>query len=131
MKFKRYILILIIIVMCVSCKSTQTLQTHDTVYVNNTEYITDRVIDSVYINRVHEVFVKGDSVFTVDTIYRDRTRLVYDTFIKSDTVFISSHEEVKPAPEKNKCNPIFPIMIIVGCIGFCVLSYKFKLFKSR
>lgn len=77
-----------------SCKATRHTATHDTVYVDKvrTEYRTK--IDSVFNDRWHTEYVRGDTVFRVDSLVLYRYVFRGDTLTVRDSIYISKADTV-------------------------------------
>jgi len=73
---RKIIVICAAVLLLAGCKSVQ--QTVEVpVYIHDTAYTVKVQHDSTYIDRYHTEYVKGDTVFRVDSI--DRWRVVYRT----------------------------------------------------
>lgn len=91
-------------VLLTSCKSGEKLVQTDTVYVNKVEYITDRVIDSVYIDRYHTIYQSGDTVYKYDSVVDYRYKYINDTIFKNDTIYSTkTNTETKEVNHLTKC----------------------------
>ena len=72
-----------------SCNTTRSTATHDTVYVDKvrTEYRTK--IDSIWNDRWHTQYVKGDTVYRVDSLVMHRYVFRGDTLTVHDSIYVS------------------------------------------
>lgn len=134
MKKIRYFISIVLIltgVLATSCQSEKYLpHQNDTIYVNKVEYITDRILDSVYIDKYHTIYQKGDTIYKTDSIIDYRWRLQHDTILVKDTVYKS--KDVEKIKEVNELTP-FQHKEIVGfwiLLSLILVVISFKIYKK-
>jgi hypothetical protein len=73
-----------------ACRTTSRTATHDTVYIDRLR--TEKVVqcDSVHIDRWHNVYTSGDTVYRVDSVANYRLLRVHDTLTLRDSVYRGS-----------------------------------------
>lgn len=96
MRIKLLLTLTLAVALC-GCKiqqGTTTLKT-DTIIVKQI----DTRVDSVYIDRWHNIITRGDTIFKLDSVveYRWRDRLLLDTIFesKTDSVLVERVQEVR------------------------------------
>ena len=94
------ILLILLPILLVSCKTTERITyIHDT--IDNSCIATVYKYDSVYVDKWHTMYVKGDTVWRTDSIVRYKMQLVHDTLI--DSMYITKEIPVeKIVIEKQK-----------------------------
>lgn len=109
---------------CSTTRDVEYVYTHDTVYQNKV------VHDSVDRWHTHYEFVKGDTVHSIDTFYRDRWYQKVDTVHETKTVVLPP-EKVYVEVEK-KVYVWWPLWVILGGIiaGSIYLLIRFKPWKG-
>ena len=112
------ILFLLLFIICLSgCKTTHEIPViHDTTYIVNTEYKNRYLHDSVYVDRYHEIFVKGDTVIIHDSVYEHGTIQFYDTVKVTDTCYRYKDVPVEVIKEKKVVPGWCWILLIVNLI---------------
>lgn len=130
--------LLILIMLCTSCGVLKTKYItqvqHDTLTVyQNTNTVQH---DSIYVFKDRNTFIKGDTVYTTITEYKDRWKFkeVHDTVFKEKSVFVDKEvpvEVVKPLTGIQKFfinfGKLFCAILLIG-LGY--LGFKvFKKFK--
>ena len=107
-----YILLVICTLIALnSCKSTQKSAVSDTVYITKIEYEVQSKIDSIYIDRFRDRYIKGDTVYVVEDKVEYRFKFRTDTVNMIDTVYISKVDLQEKVVEKNKY-PLLPWEIL-------------------
>ena len=106
-----------------SCKVQSFTQTHENdSIVTKTEY----KWDSVYIDRYHTIFQKGDTIYKTDSIFIDR----WHKAEKADTVYIDKEQtivqEVKYIPDFYKGSTIALWVLIAAIVIYIVLRIILK-----
>ena len=86
--------VVIFLVLACGCGSSRHTATHDTVYVDRVRVEKQRVLDSVYVDRWHNVWVSGDTVYRVDSVVKNRLLAVHDTLRLRDSVYVSRCDTV-------------------------------------
>lgn len=113
---KKSRILYILLVICTlislnSCKSTQKSAVSDTVYITKIEYEVQSKIDSIYIDRFRDRYIKGDTVYVVEDKVEYRFKFRTDTVNMIDTVYISKVDLQEKVVEKNKY-PLLPWEIL-------------------
>lgn len=118
--------ILLFIVLFVGCTQPKTIVKTDTIveYKYNNIY-TERV-DSVYVDKWHNIYIKGDTVRITDSIVSYKYKLLKDTAYVYDTVYKANHEAAPTV--KTVTKPVWwPVWVFVGLeILLFILIYYFR-----
>lgn len=121
------ILIIVLSAIVSSCKTQSFAQTHE-----NDSIVTKTEVrfDSIYIDRYHTIFQKGDTIYKTDSIFIDR----WHKAEKADTVYIDKTETiVQPQPyiptyNKNCTRGFWVLLaILIVLIGQWALRKYLKL----
>lgn len=128
----RIFVVLILLLILSSCAETKyvTQVQHDTTTVyRNTNTIQ---YDSIYVYKDRNIYIKGDTVYTTITEYKDRWKIkeVHDTLYKDKEVYVDKEVPVYIEKELNVLQKLF---IALGKIlSIVVIGYvAYKLIKSR
>lgn len=133
---KKSILIYIICVAsmlagCRTIKEAHTEMSRDTLIVKTYEY----VLDSVYIDRYHNVYVKGDTVFKTDSIINNVWKIVSntDTIYKSktDTVYDTTETIVSQRSDYDKAMSIGFWSLLAIMIIYIVVRILIRVYLRR
>lgn len=111
-----------------SCKTAQKVPTTDSVIVKTVyETVYQDRHDSIYIDRWHDRYIKGDTVYVTDSIIKYKYKHIYrtDTMYSVDTVTITKTTTIKEEP-KVDCVAIIVILSLI----FAILCILIKLFKN-
>ena len=115
-----FVIVVAIMVMCCSCSSIKEVEHvyhHDTVYSNSVVY------DSVDRWHTHYEYLRGDTLYMIDTFYRDRWHIAHDTAYK--TVVDVQTREVENVIEK-KVYVWWPCWVVLGIVAFLGLWWLFE-----
>ena len=131
MKNKVFVVLILLLILS-SCAETKyvTQVQHDTTTVyHNTNTIQH---DSIYVYKDRNTYIKGDTVYTTITEYKDRwkTKEVHDTLYKDKEVYVDKEVPVYIEKELNAFQKLF---IALGKIlSIIVVGYiAYKLIKLR
>lgn len=131
-------ILFILICACALCSCHLKRQIIDTTYVSNNDSVRDvrieRVFDSVYIDRWHTIFQRGDTVFVRDSTVEHRLRdaAKIDTFvdIQSDTIRITETTTEYIPRERSGYDRFvswgFWILLSIGYIALRIWIWKRK-----
>lgn len=86
------LLVGLITVMLCSCQCHRHTATHDTVYVDKVRTELRWQYDSIYIDRWHNVYTAGDTVYRVDSLVSYRLLRVHDTLTLRDSIYLSKSD---------------------------------------
>ena len=103
------------------------------VYVHDTAYLAKEVRDSIYIDRWHTEYQKGDTIYITDEVTKTVTKIKIDTAYKyvEKPVTISKTETVevkKPLTWWKKTlmgMGVVGLMGLIGLIGWRILKRRF------
>ena len=121
-----FLFLVLLVFFCLSassCRSTATIRQEVPVYLHDTVYNVQTVYDSVYIDRVHKEYVKGDSVYFFDTVTRVRVLTKRDTVRLYSEVPVETTKEVEKVVEKPLSWIEKTLMVCGGCFALCVLAF--------
>ena len=129
LRFTVYGLLLLTMVGCKALKQTVEVP----VYVHDTAYLAKEVRDSIYIDRWHTEYQKGDTIYITDEVTKTVTKIKIDTAYKyvEKPVTISKTETVevkKPLTWWQKTlmgMGVVGLMGLIGLIGWRILKRKF------
>lgn len=116
----------------VGCKATKVIE-QVPVYVHDTTQTVRELHDSIYIERWHTEYQKGDTIYITDEVTKTVTKIKIDTAYKyiEKPVTISKTETVevkKPLTWLQKTlmgMGVVGLMGLMGLIGWSVLKRKF------
>ena len=111
------VLMAVIALLCIltaSCKSP-TLVARDTIYVNRIVTNVELQHDSIFVDRYHDVVVKGDSVLVKDSVYIYKYLYSHDTLVKVDSIRVV--EEVPVEVVKSVTPRWCKWLLLVNIIG--------------
>lgn len=130
--FWRFFEIAALVILLSGCKGLkQTVEVP--VYVHDTAYLAKEVHDSIYIDRWHTEYQKGDTIYITDEVTKTVTKIKIDTAYKyvEKPVTISKTETVeveKPLTWWQKTlmgMGVVGLMGLIGLIGWRILKRKF------
>lgn len=114
---KRLFFFLLVMLAMASCRSTHDIER---VYIHDSIYTTQIRYDSIDRWHTHYEYMKGDTVYVLDSVYRDRWHTRLDTLVKVQTDTVTVEKEVIVEKKKVVLFPAFLILALfaVGCIYF-------------
>lgn len=120
---KKVFILVAIITLLGACKSTKNVPIHDTIYIS--KYVTDVQVqyDSIYIDRWHTNFVKGDTIILQDSVIIYKYASRSDTLRLTDTAYVTNTEVVEKEVTRNRY-PLLPLGIAIIGIGVLLLIAK-------
>lgn len=62
-----------------SCKSVSTIEVEKPVYIHDTTEVRTKILDSIFVDRYHEVYSSSDTVFVRDSISSVHYKVEKDT----------------------------------------------------
>lgn len=123
MKFK-HILIVLLSIIIVGCSTTkEAVIIHDTIAI--AKYNNVYIHDSIFKDRVHYEYIKGDTVFKIDTIWDKRYLTEHDTITK-DSVVYKTHDVIKTETVTKNHYPIWPYIVFLSVFFIAIGLYKYK-----
>lgn len=122
----RYILYSLILMLFVtSCKTSKTIESvHDTLYINNKTIDYKYLHDSIYIDRWHNVYTKGDTIFMTDSVVKYKYVINNDTFICTDTIYKVRDNFNTEYITVNKY-PIWPYILFIVILATVYIYFKY------
>lgn len=112
----KYIILCLMTFLIMSCKTTQTIeQSHQAEIVTQIQYV-ERV-DSIYVDRYHTEYMKGDTVYKVDSIFLSKLQYIKDTSVIHDTITNIKVEHQTSIIEK-KVPQWWPVYLAIGIVLF-------------
>lgn len=126
--FKWLLIFFTTYLLMVGCKVQSFAQHHENdSIVTKTEY----KWDSVYIDRYHTIFQKGDTIYKTDSIFIDR----WHKAEKADTVYIDKEQtivqEVKYIPDFYKGSTIALWVLIAAIVVYVVIRVVKAIYLRR
>ena len=76
-----------------SCKSVRTIEVEKPVYIHDTTEVRTQILDSIFVDKYHEVSISSDTVFIRDSISLVRYK------IEKDTVYAYSEQPIEITKE--------------------------------
>lgn len=123
------LIVLITSFLFLSCKGAGEMsQEKEKEVIHEIEY-RDRY-DSVYIDRNHYIYTKGDTVYKTDSVVEYRSKYIKDTVIKHDTVTNIQVKEIKTVVNKPVYWPIW-VMLALAIIILVLYIYIKKKFNIK
>lgn len=109
-----------------SCKSVRTIEVEKPVYIHDTTEVRTQILDSIFVDRYHEVYSSSDTVFVRDSILVVRYKVEKDTvynYIEKpvETVRKVSVEE---DTSKSSCNFIWISIVIIAVLVLAIFLRK-------
>ena len=92
LRFAVALILLVAVLLLAACKSTRHTATHDTIYVNTERVEYQWRHDSIYLDRWHDRWVLGDTVYLRDSVVHYRWHTKTDTLALHDSVYISKSD---------------------------------------
>ena len=128
-------LLALVLFLLTSCKTTQHTATHDTIYVNTERVEYQWRHDSIYLDRWHDRWVQGDTVYLRDSVVHYRWHTKTDTLALHDSVYISKSDTTtvevkKPLSGFVKGQLVGFWVLLVGVL-LAVAWWVFKTFYLR
>lgn len=122
----RYILYSLILMLFVtSCKTSKTIESvHDTLYINNKTIDYKYLHDSIYIDRWHNVYTKGDTIFMTDSVVKYKYVINNDTLICTDTIYKVRDNFNTEYITVNKY-PIWPYILFIVILATVYIYFKY------
>ena len=100
LRFAVALILLVAALLLCACKSTRHTATHDTIYVNSERVEYQWRHDSIYLDRWHDRWVMGDTVYLRDSVVHYRWHTKTDTVALHDSVYISKSDTTKVEVKK-------------------------------
>ena len=100
LRFAVALILLVAVLLLAACKSTRHTATHDTIYVNTERVEYQWRHDSIYLDRWHDRWVMGDTVYLRDSVVHYRWHTKTDTVTLHDSVYISKSDTTKVEVKK-------------------------------
>ena len=135
LRFAVALILLVVLLLLTSCKSTRHTATHDTIYVNTERVEYQWKHDSIYLDRWHDRWVLGDTVYLRDSVVHYRWHTKTDTVALHDSVYISKSDTTtvqvkKPLSGFVKGQIVGFWVLLVGVL-LAVAWWVFKTFYMR
>ena len=128
-------LLALVLLLLTSCRSTRHTATHDTIYVNTERVEYQWKHDSIYLDRWHDRWVMGDTVYMRDSVVHYRWHTKTDTVALHDSVYISKSDtttvEVKKPLSGFVKGQIVGFWVLLVGVLLAVAWWLFKTFYLR
>ena len=92
LRFAVALILLVAVLLLAACKSTRHTATHDTIYVNSERVEYQWRHDSIYLDRWHDRWVMGDTVYMRDSVVHYRWHTKTDTVALHDSIYVSKSD---------------------------------------
>ena len=110
----KFITLCLIVILMNSCKTTTSLeQSHQAEVVTQIQYV--EKVDSIYVDRYHTEYVKGDTIYKVDSIFLSKMKYIKDTSVIHDTIINTQIEHQTSIIEK-KVPQWWPVYLAIGIV---------------
>ena len=127
----RSLLIAILLFLCISCSTTKVVEVEVPVETVRTEYVNNIQYDSIHVIDSIDRFIKGDTVFLYK--YRDVFKCKYntDTVVKVDSIQVPVRTTITKEVEVNKIKG-YQYFLMYSGLAFilCLLFAAYKLIKK-
>ena len=127
----RSLLIAILLFLCISCSTTKVVEVEVPVETVRTEYVNNIQYDSIHVIDSIDRFIKGDTVFLYK--YRDVFKYKYktDTVVKVDSIQVPVRTTITKEVEVNKIKG-YQYFLMYSGLAFilCLLFVAYKLIKK-
>lgn len=127
----RSLLIAILLFLCISCSTTKVVEVEVPVETVRTEYVNNIQYDSIHVIDSIDRFIKGDTVFLYK--YRDVFKYKYktDTVVKVDSIQVPVRTTITKEVEVNKIKG-YQYFLMYSGLAFilCLLFAAYKLIKK-
>lgn len=127
----RSLLIAILLFLCISCSTTKVVEVEVPVETVRTEYVNNIQYDSIHVIDSIDRFIKGDTVFLYK--YRDVFKYKYktDTVVKVDSIQVPVRTTITKEVEVNKIKGYQHFLMYSGfAFILCLLFAAYKLIKK-
>lgn len=135
LRFAIALILLVAVLLLSACKSTRHTATHDTIYVNTERVEYQWKHDSIYLDRWHDRWVMGDTVYLRDSVVHYRWHTKRDTVALHDSVYISKSDtttvEVKKPLSAFVKGQIAGFWVLLVGVLLAVAWWVFKTFYLR
>ena len=127
----RSLLIAILLFLCISCSTTKVVEVEVPVETVRTEYVNNIQYDSIHVIDSIDRFIKGDTVFLYK--YKDVFKYKYktDTVVKVDSIQVPVRTTITKEVEVNKIKG-YQYFLMYSGLAFilCLLFAAYKLIKK-
>lgn len=127
----RGLLIAFFLFLCISCSTTKVVEVEVPVETVRTEYVNNIQYDSIHVIDSIDRFIKGDTVFLYK--YRDVFKYKYktDTVVKVDSIQVPVRTTITKEVEVNKIKG-YQYFLMYSGLAFilCLLFAAYKLIKK-
>ena len=109
------------------CRDWRTITVEKPVYIHDTTQMVRELHDSIYIDRWHTEYQKGDTIYITDEVTKTVTKIVRDTAYKyvEKPVTISKTETVEVKKPLTWLQKTLMGVGVVGLIGLmCLIGWK-------
>ena len=135
LRFAVALILLVAVLLLAACKSTRHTATHDTIYVNSERVEYQWRHDSIYLDRWHDRWVMGDTVYMRDSVVHYRWHTKTDTVALHDSIYVSKSDtttvEVKKPLSGFVKGQIAGFWVLLVGVLLAVAWWVFKTFYLR
>ena len=132
LRFAVALILLVAVLLLAACKSTRHTATHDTIYVNTERVEYQWRHDSIYLDRWHDRWVMGDTVYLRDSVVHYRWHTKIDTLALHDSIYVSKSDtttvEVKKPLSGFVKGQIAGFWVLLFCVLLAVAWWVLKKF---
>ena len=109
-----------------SCKSVRTIEVEKPVYIHDTTEVRTKILDSIFVDRYHEVYSSSDTVFVRDSISSVHYKVEKDTVYSyiEKPIEIEKKVFVEKDTQKTSSNFIWIIIVIIAIFIMAIFLRK-------
>lgn len=109
-----------------SCKSVRTIEVEKPVYIHDTTEVRTKILDSIFVDRYHEVYSSSDTVFVRDSISSVHYKVEKDTVYSyiEKPIEIEKKVFVEKDTQKTSSNFIWISIVIIAIFIMAIFLRK-------
>lgn len=109
-----------------SCKSVSTIEVEKPVYIHDTTEVRTKILDSIFVDRYHEVYSSSDTVFVRDSISSVHYKVEKDTVYSyiEKPIEIEKKVFVEKDTQKTSSNFIWISIVIIAIFIMAIFLRK-------
>lgn len=113
-----------------SCKSVRTIEVEKPVYIHDTTEVRTKILDSIFVDRYHEVYSSSDTVFVRDSISSVHYKVEKDTVYSYIEKPIEVTKTVLKDNERNSFKDILAwsgAVALLACVTYLLIWVRKKM----